>query len=213
MLCRVVLSGFPLRHGPAGGQIAVDQIVSRSLVCHKVRTHTTRLGTAYQLGQYFCRIAEQGNRHGLFCSHVLRQHGKGLVDIFGLLVHIARAQTEIDTALLAFDVEGARSGQSGGQGLCAAHAAQTCSQNPAACPVVVVMLTTGFHKSFKRTLHDALCADVNPRACRHLPIHEQTLAVEFVEVLPVGPLRNQVGVGDQHTRCVGVCLENPHRLA
>src|SRR5690606_11555478 len=63
------------------------------------------------------------------------------------------------------------------------------------------------------TLHDALAADVDPAAGRHLAVHHQALAVEFVEVFPGRPVRHQVGVGDQHARRVGVGGEHAHRLA
>ena len=143
----------------------------------------------------------------------MRQYGQGLVDVFGLLVHIAGSQTEVDAALLAFNVQRAGTGQRGGQRLCPAHATQTSRQNPAASPVLVVMLATGFHKGLEGTLHDALGADVNPRARSHLPVHEQALAVEFVEVLPIGPLGHEVGVGNQHAWCVSVRLEHAHWFA
>ena len=62
-------------------------------------------------------------------------------------------------------------------------------------------------------LHDALAADVDPGAGRHLAVHHQALAVELVEVLPGGPVRHEVGVGDQHARRVGVGAEHADRLA
>ncbi len=62
-------------------------------------------------------------------------------------------------------------------------------------------------------LHDALAADVDPGARRHLAVHHEALAVELVEVLERGPVRHQVGVGDQHARRVGVRAEDADRLA
>src|SRR5690606_25815711 len=56
-------------------------------------------------------------------------------------------------------------------------------------------------------------ADVDPRAGRHLAVHHQTLLIQLVEVLPGGPVRHQVGVGDQHARGVGVGGEDADRLA
>ena len=75
------------------------------------------------------------------------------------------------------------------------------------------MLTTCFNKGLVGALHDALGPDVNPRPRRHLTIHRQTLFIKFVEVVPGGPMRHKVGVGDQHTRCVFVGLEHADRLA
>ena len=115
--------------------------------------------------------------------------------------------------LLAFDVERHRAGQRGGQRLRAAHAAQAGGQDPLARQVVVVVLAAGFDEGLEGALHDALAADVDPAAGRHLAVHEQALAVELVEVLPVGPLRHQVRVGEQHARRVRVRLEHADRLA
>ena len=50
VLCGVVLGSFPLRHGPARGQIAVDQVMRRGLVGHQIGAHATRLGAAHQFG-------------------------------------------------------------------------------------------------------------------------------------------------------------------
>ena len=75
------------------------------------------------------------------------------------------------------------------------------------------VLAAGFGERLVRALHDALAADVDPAAGRHLAVHHQALAVEFVEVLPRCPLRHEVRVGDQHARRIGVRLEHADRLA
>ena len=64
-----------------------------------------------------------------------------------------------------------------------------------------------------RTLHDALAADVDPRAGRHLAVHHQPLAVELVKVLPRRPLRHEVRVGDEHARRIDRRAEHAHGLA
>jgi hypothetical protein len=101
----------------------------------------------------------------------------------------------------------------GGQRLRAAHAAQAGGQDPAPGQVAAVVLAAGLDKGLVGALHDALAADVDPAAGRHLAVHHQALAVELVEVFPGGPLGHQVGVGDQHARRVGVGAEHAHRLA
>ena len=136
-----------------------------------------------------------------------------VVDVARLFVHVAGTQAEVDAALLAFDVQRAGTGQRGGQRLGAAHAAEAGGEDPAAGQVVVVVLAAGFDEGFEGALHDALATDVDPAAGGHLAVHEQAIAVQFVEVVPVGPFRYQVGVGNQHARGVGVGLEHAHRLA
>jgi hypothetical protein len=62
-------------------------------------------------------------------------------------------------------------------------------------------------------LHDALGADVDPGAGRHLAVHHQPLAIELMKMGPVGPFRHQVRIGDQHARRVGMGPEDADRLA
>src|SRR3546814_15296783 len=75
------------------------------------------------------------------------------------------------------------------------------------------MLATHLDKGLVGALHDALAADVDPAAGGHLAVHHQALAIELVEVLPGGPVRDEVGVGDEHARGVGVGGEDADGLA
>ena len=75
------------------------------------------------------------------------------------------------------------------------------------------MLAAGFDKGFISALHDALRTDVNPRTGGHLAVHRQTFGVELVEVLPSGPVRHQIGIGNQHARRVFMGFEHAHRFA
>src|SRR5690606_17666432 len=113
---------------------------------HQIRLETTGLSTPNEFGQDIGSVAQQGDGNGFFGGRVLRDEFQRVVNVTGLLVNIARAQAEIDTALLAFNVQRAGSGQGGGQGLCAAHTAQAGGQKPFARQVVVVVLATSFHK-------------------------------------------------------------------
>src|SRR5579871_3287507 len=61
-------------------------------------------------------------------------------------------------------------------------------------------------------LQNALGADVDPAARGHLPIHDEALAVEFVKMLPVGPLSNKIGVGDDYARSPDMRGKNGHRF-
>ncbi len=66
---------------------------------------------------------------------------------------------------------------------------------------------------FVRALQDALRADVDPAAGRHLAVHRQTFVFEIAERVPRGPVRHQVGVGDQDSRRVSRGAEHGDRLA
>ena len=62
-------------------------------------------------------------------------------------------------------------------------------------------------------LQDALRADVDPAAGRHLAVHRQALVLEIAEVLPRGPRGHEQGVGDEHARRARVRAEDADRLA
>ena len=144
---------------------------------------------------------------------MLLNHRQRVVEVPGLLVEIARAQTEVDACLLAFDGQRYRAGEARGERLRAAHAAEAGGQNPTSGEVAAAVLATGFGESFVGALDDALGADVDPRPRGHLAVHEQALAVELVEVLPSRPLGHEVRVREQHARRIGMRLEHPNRLA
>ena len=130
-----------------------------------------------------------------------------------MFVDITAVEAEVDADLLALNVQRARAGEGRGQRLRAAHAAETGGEYPTASQVAVVMLATGFDEGFVGALDDALAADVDPAASGHLAVHGQALGIQFVEVFPTGPVRHQVGVGDQYTRGIAVGLEHADRLA
>ena len=62
-------------------------------------------------------------------------------------------------------------------------------------------------------LQDALRADVDPAAGRHLAVHRQAHRLQPAELLPRRPLRHQQAVGDQHARGQLVRAEDADRLA
>ena len=79
--------------------------------------------------------------------------------------------------------------------------------------VAAEMLPTHLDEGLVGALHDPLAADVDPRAGRHLAVHHEALAIELVEVLPVRPAADEVGIRDQHARRIVVRAENADRLA
>ncbi len=162
-------------------------------------TSTILPSSATEIGlAFFLRGVEQGER----LVHGLRLH-----------VHVAGLQALVDAALAAFDRQHAEARHGGGQRLRAAHAAETGREYPLAGELAVEMLPAHLDEGLVGALHDALAADVDPRAGGHLAVHGETLAVELVEVLPGGPVRHQIGIGDQHARRVRVGREHADRLA
>ena len=141
------------------------------------------------------------------------QHRQRLVERGRLGVDIAGAQAELDAALLAFDGEAGGAGHRRRERLRAAHAAEPGGEDPAAGKVAAIVLPAELHESLVGALHDALAADIDPRAGRHLAVHGEAFPVERVEMLPGCPVRHEVGIGEEHARRVGVGLEHADRLA
>ncbi len=79
-----------------------------------------------------------------------------------------------------------------GERLRATHAAHAAGNDKLAAQVAAEMFVGHRRKRFKCSLHDALRADVDPTAGRHLAVHHQALAFEFVKVFPVGPGADEI---------------------
>ena len=88
---------------------------------------------------------------------------------------------------LAFDGDHRGAGHGRGERLRAAHAAEPGGQDPFALEIAAIMLAADFGEGLVGSLHDALRADIDPGAGRHLAIHHEALAIELVELLPGRP--------------------------
>jgi hypothetical protein len=75
------------------------------------------------------------------------------------------------------------------------------------------MLAANLGEGFIGALHDALCADIDPGPRRHLAVHHQALAIEFIEVVPCAPMRHEVRIGDEDSRRILVGGEDADRLS
>jgi hypothetical protein len=190
-------------------QIPVDRVVRRGLIGDRVRPDPA----AQELGHDLRGVAEQPDRQRLPVARRPLDERQRLVEPGRADIEIARIEPLLDALRPALDCEhrGARHGRR--ERLRAAHPAQTRGQDPAAGETAAVMLSAHLDKGFVGALHDALAADVDPRAGRHLAVHHQPLAVELVEVLPGRPVPDQVRVRDEDARCIRMGAEDAHRLA
>ncbi|EAR52350.1 hypothetical protein OG2516_07732 [Oceanicola granulosus HTCC2516] len=204
-----LLPRAPLGDGPAGGEVAVHGVVGAGLVGDDVGAHAA----PDQLGHQFGGVADQRHRLRLARRGPAPDHLERLVERAGLGVDVAGAQAEVGAALVALDGEAAGAGHHRGERLGAAHAAEPGGEDPAPREVAAVMLAAGLDEGLVGALHDPLGADVDPAPRGHLAVHGEALAVELVEVLPGGPARHQVGIGDQHPGRVGVGAEDADGLA
>jgi len=91
----------------------------------------------------------------------------------------------------------------------ASHAAR---QNQLTGSVAAELPVSHRGKRFKRTCTISLRADVDPTAGRHLAVHHQTLAFEFVEVFPVGPVADQIRVRKSKLAARFVCAKDADGL-
>src|SRR5690606_30875399 len=87
-----------------------------------------------------------------------------------------------------------------GERLRATHAAHAAGQHPAPPERAAEMLARDRTERFVGPLQDALRADVDPRAGRHLAVHRETGALQFAELFPRRPVTDQVRVRDQDAR-------------
>ena len=200
--------GLPFLHRPADGQIAVDRIVRGGLIGQQVGPHAA----PEEFGKDLARVAQQAHGHRSFLFARAADQRERFVDVVGGVIEVAGLQPHVDARALAFDGQAGRARHHRRQRLRAAHAAETRGEQPAAGEVAAVVLAAHLDEGFVGALHDALRADVDPRAGRHLAVHHEALAVELVEVFPGAPARHEIGVGQQHARRVGVCRENAHRF-
>ncbi|NYH19333.1 hypothetical protein GGD41_006561 [Paraburkholderia bryophila] len=187
----------------------MNRIVRAGLIGHAVR----RDAACHAFGEHVDRIAHQTDRHRLAGLLRFVEHGERFVERLRFFIDVTRLQTEVDARLVAFHRNHREARHRSRERLRAAHAAQTAGQNPAALRVAVEMLVRHREKRLVGSLHDPLAADVDPAARRHLAVHHQALAVEFVEVFPRRPMRHQIRIRQQHARRVGMRAEHADRLA
>ena len=181
----------------------------RRLVGHHVRRHAAQR----QLRVDLRRVADQPDRAGrLVLAGFLHQRHR-LFQRVHHHVHVADLQAALGALRVHLHDQPHPLVHRDRQGLRPAHPAQPGGQHELALQRGPAAQPRQRAQGLVGALQDALRADVDPRAGRHLPVHDQPLARQLVEVLLGCPVRHQVRVGDQHTRRVAVALEYRHRLA
>ena len=199
---------FGLRQCPAAGQVAVQRVVGGGLVGHHVRRDVA----CYQFGENVSGVGQQTNRDCLALRFGLFDQGQCLIERGGFLVQVAGLQAKVDPRLIHFTGQHGKTGHGGCQWLSTTHTAQPAGENPLASGVAIEMGFGHRHKGFVGALHNPLRADVNPRTSGHLAVHHQALLIQLVKVIPVGPVRHNVGVGNEHSGRFTVGLEHAYRL-
>ena len=187
----------------------MQRIVRTSLIGDHIWAHAA----FEKLGENISRIAEQAHRFRFARLGPAVDHLKRFVKRVGAFVDVFGAQAEVDAVGVTLNSQTTGTRHHGCQGLRAAHTTQTTGQDPFACKIAVVMLAACLDECLVGALNDALAADVNPRPRGHLAVHCQTLFIELVEMIPSGPMRHEVGIGDQHTRRIAVGFDDGNGFA
>ena len=68
-------------------------------------------------------------------------------------------------------------------------------------------------EGLERALQNALGADVDPGSRRHLAVHHQAFGFQLAELLPVGPVTDEVRIRQEHTRRPDVRAEDADGLS
>ncbi len=219
---RLRVTGKRPRIGPGAGlhlgelvaQRQIGQRVVRGgLVGDHVDGDVAGRVPAQQLGDQVGGIAEQPDRERT--PGVLRLVGQRdrVIEVVGGNVQVAMLDAPLDPALVAVDADRDAVVHGDRERLRATHAAQPGGQRDGACQRPAEALAGDRAEGLIGALQNALAADVDPRAGGHLAVHHQAGRLEFAEVLPVGPVADQVRVRDQYPRRPFMGAEHPHRLA
>ncbi len=97
----------------------MQRIVGAGLVGDQVWAYAARHQFRHDIGG----VATQGNRDRFALLGVFIDTCEGVIQRVGLLIDVTGAQTEIDAALLALNIQGAGTCQGRCQRLCAPHPA------------------------------------------------------------------------------------------
>jgi hypothetical protein len=182
--------------------------VGRGLVGEEVGDHVA----AVQLGDDVGGVPHQAHAERLALRLRLEHQLQSFVQVAGQAVAVAGVHAALDPGLVDLHPQEGAAVHGGGQGLRAAHAAQARGHHQAPGEVAAEVLAGRLGERLVGALQDALRADVDPRAGGHLPVHGESQRLQAAELVPGGPARHQVGVGDEHARRLLVRAEHAHRL-
>ena len=168
--------------------ITIERIVRARLICQYVGNHAAFDDFRQDVGA----VPDETDRNRLpifaRCVDQLERLVKRPRD----LIAITAFQSLLDARWIDIHSEKDGAVHGGGERLRATHSAQAAGQNEFSFKRPAEMFAACGRKSLKRTLHDSLAADVNPRAGGHLAIHGQSQALEAIEFGIVRPQPDQI---------------------
>jgi len=161
------LQRHPVRH------IAVERIVRARLVGE----HVGQDAAGDQLRQHVGGVADQPDRERPFVGPRRVQLGQSIAQVPRNLVAIAAGDALLNSRRIDVDAQEASARHRRGQRLRAAHAAHAGGDDQPSLKVPAEVLAAGLGEGLVGPLHDALAADIYPRAGGHLAVHDQPLAL------------------------------------
>ena len=166
-----------------------------------------------QFRQHPGAVADQADRQGAPFGLSALTAGDRVVEPVGHLVQVAVLDAAVQARRVDVDHQADAVVQRHRERLRAAHAAAAAGDGERAGQAPAEALLGHGRERLVGTLQDALSADVDPRAGRHLAVHHQAELLQAAELWPGGPVADEVGVGDQHARRPLVGAHHADRLA
>ncbi|ABA50058.1 hypothetical protein BURPS1710b_2184 [Burkholderia pseudomallei 1710b] len=189
--------------------VAVDKIVRGGLVGDDIGHDAAREDRREHVG----RVAEQADRDRLAARLRVADQRERLVEIARLPLEEAHLQPLVDARLIDLDDERRRIGHAPRERLRAAHSAEAGRQDEAPAQIVAEVALGDAREDFIGALDHALRADVLPVARREAAPADQVAAFQFVEMLCLRPLADQVAVRHHDERCARMRAQQRDRLA
>ena len=155
-----------------------------------IRERSGRDAALQSSGNHLCRIADQADAI-LPASARLVQSSHRFIEVVGRSIQISRLAAAF--RCVAFDIDRKKRTRHGRRPAAARRPSRQGPRSESTCPASRrQMLAARLREGFVCALNDSLRADVDPGAGRHLAVHHQPLAIEFVEMFPGRPFRHEV---------------------
>ncbi len=155
--------------------------------------HHIHLNAApHNLRQHIGAVSNQAHRQRPpFAPRLFTKHQR-LIQVFGDHVAVARFHSPFNSAAIHINGQHHAVVERDGKRLRSSHAAYAAGYHQSTFESAAKVPLGQRGKGLKCPLQYALRTDINPAPRRHLAVHHQALAVQIVEVLPVGPLAHQI---------------------
>ena len=177
-----------LRHIEPLRNVAANRIVRAGLIRQQIGHHAA----PREFGNHVRAISHQAYGSGFALANCVLQNAKSFVEIVHHHVAVAGLHTALDVLGVHVNSQKCSAIQRGSERLRATHSAEAAAGHELSSQIALKMFSRCRSKRFVGALQNSLGADVDPASGCHLAIHHQAGAVEFVEVLPVAPMSNQV---------------------